>query len=269
MFYMQTNTVTINSIHRDVLKFHVWRYPATMAVVCKAWRKISEEWFDDKIKELLKHTPNLRNYYVTKAGTRANVVLFKQLMQYFHAILPYPKGMPPLAQTDFYSIPCAVIADHLQGLVKLRNLALIPSYKDKIAVVKKAVEAKIQHLSAKDQIPIKEHFSRIFTFNDQIGAAFDSARKINRNLTGNIEKSQRDIAIFKLVYKINFYKIPTDSEFAYDLENSIAHSNLFNYEEKQALYKQLKIPAGDEKLIPMPAILELAEIWPDPVVEVD
>jgi len=80
---MQASPVTINSVPLDVLKHHVWDpalCPATMAVVCKAWRSISEAWFDKINLEIIKENPTLVACYEKVKGTRPCVVLFKQLI---------------------------------------------------------------------------------------------------------------------------------------------------------------------------------------------
>jgi len=81
---MQLSTVTIHSIPRDVLSNHIWelaRRPATMAVVCEAWQKISEAWFDKANREIIKENPVLLECYEKAKSTRSSVVLFRQLVR--------------------------------------------------------------------------------------------------------------------------------------------------------------------------------------------
>jgi len=89
------------------------RRPATMARVCKEWRRISEGWFDKTTQEIIKDCPILVTCYSQVKGARSKVVLFKQLAwallhteRYFRsidepgAVIVHRKLSPDLKTTD-------------------------------------------------------------------------------------------------------------------------------------------------------------------------
>jgi len=135
---MQSSTVaSIVAVPQDVKKAHIWelaRCPATMALVCKEWHRISEAWFNKINQEIIKENPTLVACYEKVKGSRPCVVLFKQLVWALKHTETYllevddpsrdfstqlwPSSIPPLKITD---LQCLEIPRCKATIDKVKN----------------------------------------------------------------------------------------------------------------------------------------------------